>query len=203
MNLIGSGVYHSSVQLSLPLGPTDLDPTPTEFAFGGHDSPGTTGIFSLPAGAAVRRMPGLRYYTTIGAGEAIGSDWEREFTLHGRARTASPKASVASWLPVRNSSSVSLSTATPSESALVASTSSENGDGGSAVDAAADLKEDGNVDDGGLSDGTQYMSRAERRAHRIIEEMKRDPAWNGTKYRLLERSVRVFFPMRSQMPGGN
>jgi len=42
-------------------------------------------------------------------------------------------------------------------------------------------------DDGGYSDGTEYLSRPQRRAWRIIQQMKRDPNWYGTNYDLLKR----------------
>lgn len=194
LNLFGTGVYHSSVQLALPLGPIDHDPTPAEYAFGGHDSLGTTGIFSIPAGTAVQRMPGLRYYMTIDAGEAFGKDWQRAFDggADGQAssRTARPR-SAAEAPPSAESWSLTTKT-TESNRFRTYSIASD----ARSFDPLATRKgspsfdnnpEGSDDDDGGARDGTQYMTRAERRAFRIIEAMKRDPEWNGTKYRLLER----------------
>ncbi|GAA5850894.1 hypothetical protein JCM9279_006231 [Rhodotorula babjevae] len=168
LNLIGSGVYHSSVQLSLPLGPSDLDPSPLEYAFGGHDEPGLSGIFSIPAGTAASRMPGLRYYSTLDLGDAFGDDWRRAFAPGQRkderaAAAASEQGGSAGrpyggWVAVGSRSTVNLAS------------------------------DDADDDDGGASDGTGYMTRAERRAWRIIQDLKRDPEWNGTRYRLLEKN---------------
>ncbi|GAA5883947.1 hypothetical protein JCM3774_001477 [Rhodotorula dairenensis] len=206
LNWFGTGVYHSSVQLAIPLGPTDHDPAPSEFAFGGHDSPGTTGIFSIPAGTAVQRMPGLRYYTTIDAGEAFGKDWEREFqgdhaaTTESRrvhSATATPRTtartppSAGTWLTAATDANelppygtaLSASDSRSTERLALPPTSD------SRPGASPEAEDD---DDGGEGDGTQYMSRAERRAYRILQAMKRDPDWNGTKYRLLERNCNTF-----------
>ena len=169
----GSGVYHSSVQLSLPLGPSDLDPSPLEYAFGGHDEPGLSGIFSIPAGTAAARMPGLRYYTTVDCGEAFGDDWRRAFRPEQRkgeleAEAASEGAGrpYSGWAAVGSRSTVNLA----------------SGDGD-------DPFRDPDEDDGGASDGTEYMTRAERRAWRIIQDLKGDAEWNGQRYRLLEKCV--------------
>ncbi|KAG0662968.1 hypothetical protein C6P46_003056 [Rhodotorula mucilaginosa] len=200
LNLFGTGVYHSSVQLALPLGPTDHDPTPAEYAFGGHDSPGTTGIFSIPAGTAVQRMPGLRYYMTIDAGEAFGKDWERAFR-GGADGTLPPTArprSAAEAPPSAESWSIAATTtgsnpyrtdsiASDTRSSDQLSTCKDSLGSGANPDASSD-----DDDDGGARDGTQYMTRAERRAFRILEAMKRDPEWYGTKYRLLERNCNTF-----------
>lgn len=42
-------------------------------------------------------------------------------------------------------------------------------------------------DDGGRSDGTDYMTTNERRVWRVIEAMKKEDEWDGTKYDLLGR----------------
>lgn len=193
LNLFGTGVYHSSVQLALPLGPTDHEPTPAEYAFGGHDSPGTTGIFSIPAGTAVQRMPGLRYYMTIDAGEAFGKDWERAFRGgEASSRTARPR-SAAEAPPSAESWSVAGTTtgANPDRTDSITSDARSSDQLATGKDSlfseANPDRSDDDDDDGGARDGTQYMTRAERRAFRILEAMKQDPEWNGTKYRLLER----------------
>ncbi|GAA5981290.1 hypothetical protein JCM10908_004055 [Rhodotorula pacifica] len=206
LNLVGAGVYHSSVQLAIPLGPTDSDPTPAEYAFGGHDSPGTTGIFSIPAGTAVQRMPGLRYYTTVDAGEAFGKDWERAFrgnavdaASDGRRSLSSAKARS----PATPSSSESWTTTAaardserqhPYRADSLGETRSTDQFGTSkkSVSNSETASHDSGDDDGGEADGTQYMTRAQRRAYRILQEMKRDPEWNGGKYRLLERKCNTF-----------
>ncbi|TNY23182.1 hypothetical protein DMC30DRAFT_414379 [Rhodotorula diobovata] len=186
LNFIGSGVYHSSVQLSLPLGPTDLDPLPAEWAFGGHDEPGLSGVFSIPAGTAAQRMPGLRLYTTVDLGDAFGDDWRRAYGPKRRReeRRRQEDATGSSvpyggWTAVNSRSTVNLT----------------GGGGGS--DGEDPFRDPGvggedDEDDGGASDGTEYLTRAERRAYRIIQAMRKDPEWNGTRYRLLEKNCNHF-----------
>ncbi|BGP36358.1 hypothetical protein JCM10450v2_000258 [Rhodotorula kratochvilovae] len=197
LNFIGSGVYHSSVQLTLPLGPSDLDPAPAEWAFGGHDEPGLTGVFSVPAGTAAQRMPGIRHYMTVDLGEAFGDDWRRAFghkprgSESGLSRQAS-RSSVWSW--GGKSAQDGLVAGPPYGGwAAVNSRSTVNLSSGEADDPFRDppVGED-DEDDGGASDGTDYMTKAERRAFRILEEMRRDPEWNGTRYRLLEKNCNTF-----------
>ena len=79
LNTVGAGIYHSSVSVTIPLGPTDVDTWPREWAFGGHYTPGATGIFAVPEGTAAARMPGLRYYLTHDVGDAFGPDWQKVF----------------------------------------------------------------------------------------------------------------------------
>lgn len=204
LNWFGTGVYHSSVQLAIPLGPTDRDPTPSEFAFGGHDSPGSTGIFSIPAGTAAQRMPGLRYYTTVDLGEAFGKDWERAVRGGGHdSASVGPRVPPATVTP-RTAADTPPSAEAWSTNASVLGGDRPYGTALSALNARSTEQLASQVsspsddeDDGGESDGTQYMSRAERRAYRVIQEMKRDPEWNGTKYRLLERSA-CLLAFRSQ-----
>lgn len=183
LNVVGSGVYHSSVQLSLPLGPTDTQPTPSEYAFGGHDEPGATGIFSVPAGTAVKHMPGLRHYRTIEVGPAFGPDWKKAFDPSTRSSSTTPRLagsspSASSWA---TSSRDPSSTSTKGQSALPSKSQADR----SGQESLADYP--GGEDDGGNADGTYYMTPAERRADRILREMRQDPAWHGTQYRLLER----------------
>lgn len=193
LNLIGSGVYHSSVSLDppLPISPSDLDPSPQEYAFGGHDTPRVSGVFSIPAGSAAQRMPGLRFYTTVDLGEAFGDDWEREFGTRsdplsrvstasgdkGKGRAADEDETIAGpphggWMSFSRSTTALASEADERNPFrdLVGEESIED-------------------DDGGVRDGTEYLTRKQRRAWRIIEEMKNDEEWNGTRYRLLERWV--------------
>ncbi|GAA5828244.1 hypothetical protein JCM11251_002656 [Rhodosporidiobolus azoricus] len=188
LNFVGSGVYHSSVQLSIPLGPSDVDAAPYEYAFGGHDSPGVTGVFSIPAGTAAQRMPGLRYYMTVDVGTAFGADWRREFGPQGkpgergglsRVKSAS---SVASGGGTAGNGPFSRST-----TALISQAEDPFKDPTS-PDLGSPLEED----DGGASDGTEYLTKAERRAWRIIQAMKQDEEWNGTRYRLLEKNCNSF-----------
>ncbi|GAA5823379.1 hypothetical protein JCM3770_006845 [Rhodotorula araucariae] len=196
LNFFGSGVYHSSVQLTLPLGPSDLDPAPVEWAFGGHDDPGVSGIFSVPAGTAATRMPGLRSYMTLELGEAFGDDWRRVFGRESRVADDSPSRqgslSPRSW--GGKSEQDGLVAGPPYEGwAAVNSRSTVNLSGADAEDPFSDPPPDeDDEDDGGASDGTEYMSRAERRAFRIIEAMRRDSEWNGTRYRLLEKNCNTF-----------
>ncbi|GAA6040371.1 hypothetical protein JCM8097_007581 [Rhodosporidiobolus ruineniae] len=210
LNFGGCGVYHSSVQLSMPRGPTDLDPTPLECAFGGHDSQGVTGIFSIPAGTAAQRMPGLRLLQTIDAGEAFGEDWQKAFgpkrpaTTGGmlsRVSSVASEASKAAWkgkdraadqdsLPETPSST----TSSPYSAWFPFSRSTTT-----LANDAEDPFEDPDSpwspfmeDDGGVSDGTEYLTKAERRAWRIIQAMRQDEEWNGTRYRLLEKNCNSF-----------
>ncbi|BGO99161.1 hypothetical protein NBRC10513v2_000265 [Rhodotorula toruloides] len=213
LNFIGSGVYHSSVQLRIPLGPTDHSPNPTEYAYGGHDSPNVTGVFGIPAGTAAQRMPGLRYYSTLDAGTAFGEDWEKAFgrrssgesvkrgrrrrlerTRSGRTRQASEEETIAGppyggWQSVDSQSTINLveSAQAPGRIPKMGLKADEDED---EADGSADEDED--EDDGGARDGTQYITKAERRAYRILQEMKADPAWNGTRYRLLEKNCNTF-----------
>ncbi|GAA6058542.1 hypothetical protein JCM10212_006981 [Sporobolomyces blumeae] len=207
LNLVGTGVYHSSVQLTLPLGPTDSDPTPLEYAFGGHDSPNVTGVFSIPAESAPQRMPGLRHYRTIDVGTAFGPEWRK---LNGRdheakrqdndgARKLRKHASTASLLgdAQRPSQGTSVRTADDDETTLAGPRYPGLADASSSVASFETLSHspvDGQVgdDDGGVSDGIEYMTRDQRRAWRIIQELKRDPAWNGTRYDLLKRNCNSF-----------
>ena len=40
-------------------------------------------------------------------------------------------------------------------------------------------------EDGGARDETEGMTRSERKAWRIMEEMKKEEEWGGTRYQLL------------------
>ncbi|GAA5858826.1 hypothetical protein JCM8547_005003 [Rhodosporidiobolus lusitaniae] len=164
LNFCGSGVYHSSVQLSIPLGPTDLDPSPYEYAFGGHDQLGVSGIFSIPSGTSAQRMPGLRHYLEVDMGEAFGEDWDKAF------RPKQKNEGVLSRVSSR---------------ATMASVEEDP-----FKDPQGEELED--EDDGGISDGTEYLTKAERRAWRIVQAMRKDEEWNGTKYRLLEKNCNTF-----------
>ncbi|GAA6002788.1 hypothetical protein JCM10207_007681 [Rhodosporidiobolus poonsookiae] len=215
LNFAGAGVYHSSVELAIPLGPTDLAPEGKEYAFGGHDQPGVSGVFSIPAGTAASRMPGLRYYMTVDCGEAFGADWERAFRPHrrpveegmsalervssavsgftassagkGKGRAGDDDGETIAGPPYGGWMSFSRSTAT-----LNSPSSAENPFRDPATPSQGDSPLEDDEDDGGVSDGTEYLTKAERRAWRIVQEMRQDEAWNGTKYRLLERNCNTF-----------
>ncbi|GAA5972010.1 hypothetical protein JCM3765_005575 [Sporobolomyces pararoseus] len=201
LNFVGTGVYHTSVQLTIPLGPSDTNPIPQEYAFGGHNSPGTSGIFSLPAGTAPQRMPGLRYYRTIDMGNAFGDEWKKIYgsTSQGRTddseirpRTLKKQSSKSSLInkSSRFQRSEEGTVGRPYEGFLDHSssttlTTSSFGNDGDYVETSED-------DDGGKSDGTEYMTKAQRKAWRIIQELKSDPSWNGTRYDLLKRNCNSF-----------
>ncbi|KAK4705801.1 deubiquitinase DESI2, partial [Phenoliferia sp. Uapishka_3] len=215
LNTIGAGVYHSSVSLSIPLGPDDRYPTPKEYAFGGHYVENHTGIFSVPEGTAALRMPGLRYYLTFDAGECFGSDWEKVFGPKGRRGSGLERA--RSRLSVDQRGGVEPLTTSSWEKGLLSPSSSHRGpyeafassrttsqlsisesDGyysptleqsGSFEDLPQD---DWCEDDGGERDGTQYLNKYQRRAYRIIEKMREEPEWEGTKYNLLNRNCNTF-----------
>ncbi|GAA5830708.1 hypothetical protein JCM5353_004093 [Sporobolomyces roseus] len=196
LNFVGTGVYHTSVELTIPIGPTDKHPLPLEYAFGGHDSC-VTGIFSIPAGTATQRMPGLRYYRTHDMGEAFGEEWKklygsskREEARPRRLRKQSSKASLLSKTTTnRNDDEGETTTARPYEGYLDHS-SSTTSLATTFVD--SNDQDDWEDDDGGYSDGTEYLSRPQRRAWRIIQQMKRDPNWHGTNYNLLQRNCNSF-----------
>ncbi|GAA5957623.1 hypothetical protein JCM21900_000771 [Sporobolomyces salmonicolor] len=211
LNFVGTGVYHSSVQLSLPLGPSDDFPSPAEYAFGGHDSPTLTGIFSIPAGTAAQRMPGLRYYLELDAGEAFGHDWDRAFGPQSKGdatqqeprkevRRMGSKRSLFSGRNGREGEGGAGTLAGPpyggwqainSHSTATLATLASSLDG-SVEDPFTDPDPVGVDDDGGASDGTEYMTKAQRRAWSIIQQMKNEEEWRGTKYKLLERNCNTF-----------
>lgn len=128
-------------------------------------------------------MPGLRLYTTVDLGDAFGDDWRRAYGPKRRReeRRRQEDATGSSvpyggWTAVNSRSTVNLT----------------GGGGGS--DGEDPFRDPGvggedDEDDGGASDGTEYLTRAERRAYRIIQAMRKDPEWNGTRYRLLEKCV--------------
>ncbi|KAM0752888.1 DUF862-domain-containing protein [Meredithblackwellia eburnea MCA 4105] len=226
LNFVGSGVYHSSVSLAIPLGPSDTsNPTAREYAFGGHDQPGVTGIFSIPEGTAHMRMPGLKYYLTYDAGEAFGDDWNKVFGPKRRRSSSSGLALNRSWSILSSSGETGGSLTSSPRDSIVSSTRGEKSPpgstnsspylsgGASSEDAASkstthltsvdsegflvdepvnDGSEDWLDDDGGERDGTQYLTKHQRLAYRIIEGMKREPEWNGNKYLLLEKNCNSF-----------
>lgn len=187
---MGTGVYHSSVELAIPRSPLDVDsPVPLEYAFGGHDVPGATGVFSIPAGTAAARMgPSLRPYLTLDVGEAFGDDWRAAFGPKRRKkgkRVDSTSSSLRSKLQQYRS-----------EATLAGPPYGGGAEGGSPSllslttlgedEAYLDEEdEEDEWDDGGESDGTQYLTLEERRAWRIIGRMREDSVWQGTSYRLL------------------
>ncbi|KAK4057709.1 hypothetical protein OIO90_001357 [Microbotryomycetes sp. JL221] len=163
------------------------DPKPQEFAFGGHDNPRITGIFAIPAGTAPSRMPGLRYYTEIKLGKAFGSAWRKEFTKGSTLRICTTNAPSSNHdLEVRSIGSKLGSG--PSLLSLLRGTT----DDASTVN--QDIQDDvDNADsDGGVSEGITYMSRDQRRAWRLIEQMKKSDEWRGTRYQLLTRNCNTF-----------
>ncbi|GAA5899533.1 uncharacterized protein JCM6883_005252 [Sporobolomyces salmoneus] len=197
LNFCGTGVYHTSVSLTIPLGPTDTDPTPSEYAFGGHDSPGSSGIFSLPAGTTPQRMPGLRYYQTIDMGYAFGEEWEKIYgnskrstssSENSRPRTLKKRSSKSSLLEISNRSEDASGVVGRPYQGYLDETSSTTLFGVGSEGYSAEVPEE----DDGQSDGTGYMTKAQRRAWRIIQELKKDPQWDGTKYDLLKRNCNSF-----------
>lgn len=170
LNVLGSGVYHSSIQLSLPLCPSS-SPSSHEYAFGGHSSRGVTGIFALPAGTAAQRMPGLRAYLTVECGSCFGEDWERVFGPKRRRRSAAPQGE-KDWAG-RSTTALNLGEEGRSTMSLVEDPFRDPGEG------------EWEEEDGGARDETEGMTRSERKAWRIMEEMKKEEEWGGTRYQLL------------------
>lgn len=185
------GVYHTSVKLSLPLSALDVrDPQALEFAFGGHDDPRITGVFSVPAGTAAERMPGLRYYREVPVGRAFGREWDIEFGS-GRAGTARRKRDDGGRHDEETETVYGTSLAGQSRVSLV-----KHADGrarSEAPDATeVDADDDGYYSDGGLGEGIQHMSMDQRRAWRTIEDMRRSEEWRGTRYSLLSHNCNSF-----------
>lgn len=172
-------------------------PRPREYAFGGHYTPGATGIFAVPEGTAAARMPGLRYYLTHDVGIAFGPDWHKVFGRKlrrrdgGVLRTASREEKGASTGPTPVYEQFSGDAARSTTRLELEVDDPFRDPGGN--------PEDWSDDDGGERDGTQYLSALQRRAWRIIESMKTEPEWEGTKYSLLERCV-TFLPVRDARP---
>ncbi|GJN92113.1 hypothetical protein Rhopal_005143-T1 [Rhodotorula paludigena] len=130
-------------------------------------------------------MPGLRYYTTVDMGEAFGADWVRAFAPK-RRRTSTAESALS-----KQATSEAAAGQPYQGWQAVASRSTVNL-GASDLDDPFRDPDDGEEDDGGASDGTEYMTKAERRAYRIVQAMRRDPAWHGTRYRLLEKNCNSF-----------
>ncbi|KAK4055168.1 hypothetical protein OIV83_000448 [Microbotryomycetes sp. JL201] len=172
LNMVG--VYHTSVKLALPLSELDTDPQPQEFAFGGHDNPRLTGVFSVLAGTAPSRMPGLRYYTELKLGKAFGPAWRRE-PRHGTKKESDASKKPRSLAETLRSG--------PSLVSLVRGRSNSS---------ATKVDNEDESDDEGADDGTTYMSRDQRRAWRIIQDMKAAEEWRGTSYNLLRRNCNTF-----------
>lgn len=134
---------------------------PAEIAFGGHDSPGTTGIFIVPVGTTLDRMPGLKLYYEMDKVECFGLDWINAFMPKRQRNLRREKIS---------------------ESSL---SSSEN--------LIAEEEQDiDHSDDGGMSDGTEVLTMAQRRIYRLIEAMKKETEWQGCRYNLLAKNCNHF-----------
>ncbi|ORY90121.1 hypothetical protein BCR35DRAFT_299663 [Leucosporidium creatinivorum] len=197
LNLVGTGVYHSSVELAIPRSPLDVDsPAPLEYAFGGHDVPGATGVFSIPAGtAAVRMGPSLRPYLTLDVGEAFGDDWRSAFGPKRRRKSKRTDSTSSSLRPKLQQYGSEATLAGPPYGGAEGGSPSQLSLMTSVDDAFLEgdqEEEDDWNDDGGESDGTQYLTVEERRAWRILERMRIESEWHGTSYRLLGHNCNSF-----------
>lgn len=148
-------------------------------------------------------MPGLRHYLEIDYGVCFGEDWDRVFMPKRRNR----KSVRSAGGPESGSESPQgpatgegrASSGTHSYSAV--EVQYRQGSTGQDSHSSANLELDDPFrdpdpaqdfdwevdDDGGYSDGTEYMTRTERRAWRTIEKMRTDDTWRGTNYQLLGR----------------
>jgi hypothetical protein len=129
--------------------------------------------------------PSLRPYLTLDVGEAFGEDWEASFGP--RRRRKRKEESTSSSLrpkPQQYRSEATLAGPPYGGGAEGASASQLSfvtlGVGEQYLD-----EEDDESDDGVESDGTQYLTLEERRAWRILGQLREDPAWHGMSYRLL------------------
>lgn len=160
-------------------------------------------------------MPGLRYYQTVAIGDAFGEEWERTFNSKAAGEGLSRISTTASdkrkgkgraeeeegetiagppyggWLPFSRSTTT-LKNDADEEDPFSDPSNRENG------------FED---DDGGVSEGIEYLSPTQRRVWRVLESMKENEGWNGTQYKLLERYVSStllsFPPLTSFSPHRN
>lgn len=136
--------------------------------------------------------PSLRPYLILDVGEAFGEDWQAAFGPKKRQRKSrkidSPSSSLKSTLQQYGSEATlagppygggaQASFTSPSQLSLTSTTVAED-------EAYLDEEEEDDWDDGGESDGTQYLTLDERRAWRLIGLMKESPEWRGQNYRLL------------------
>jgi len=66
LNFVGAGIYHTAVAIELPVAGRNKAHLPArelEWAFGGHQQQGQTGVFTLPVGTAARRMVRIAFGT--------------------------------------------------------------------------------------------------------------------------------------------
>lgn len=111
-------------------------------------------------------MPGITFFTQVELGECFGEDWKKVFGPKGvRVRgNSGPLGGEEDF-----GSTANLNEASGSSSSLYEEESFEW------------------EDDGGVSDGTDYLTSNERRVWRVIEAMKKEEEWDGTRYDLLGR----------------
>ncbi|SCZ90473.1 BZ3500_MvSof-1268-A1-R1_Chr1-3g02012 [Microbotryum saponariae] len=204
LNTLGTGVYHSSIQLPRRDASrlNDDASNQVEIAFGGHDVPSATGVFTLAAGTAADRMPGLREYLLLDAEEAFGPDWEKEFGDPQAAieRTAIPdqqrrKASSTSLSSIKlrqtrtPSSESTLTLAGPSYAQQMSAGSTASLPPTSKRDPSSSKGKEGSNLEPNAAESTEDPLE---RAWKIVDQMRSEEEWKGTKYSLLQRNCNSF-----------
>lgn len=139
-------------------------------------------------------MPGLRYYHTVDMGHAFGPEYRKlnrnstRETTATRPRTLKKQSSKSSLLSRSSQQAQGTSgggdiVGRPYEGYLEQASTTSLG-----VASEGDyLEASDDEDDDGVKDGTEYMTKTQRRAWRIIQELRQDPTWHGPKYDLLKR----------------
>ncbi|SCV68504.1 BQ2448_625 [Microbotryum intermedium] len=208
LNKLGTGtsprVYHSSIQLPRrdASRPYHDASDHVEIAFGGHDVPTATGIFTLAAGTASERMPGLREYLLLDAGEAFGQDWEKEFgNPHAAEPTmrSSPRRTASStspsliklWQTRTPSSGSTVTLAGPSYAQQMSAGSTASLATTSKCDILPAKGEEVNLEPSSGMSKTPNEDPLER-AWKIVDQMKSEEEWRGTKYSLLQKNCNRF-----------
>lgn len=133
-------------------------------------------------------MPNVRLYMSLDMGEGFGEDWEKVFgpkTRRTREREGEVRVDLATaGLTTRQRGEGDMK---DGNGAKVGSLPYEWTLGGSSTSHLTLGHLDGEEAEFGDGDVTAFMSDSEKRAYRILEEMRRDTEWFGTAYKLLGR----------------
>jgi hypothetical protein len=140
-----------------------------------------TGVFTIPAGTAPQRMPGLRPYLLIDAGVAFGPEWERVFGPKRLKRRREGSITAGSESGERGEKHEDRATiAGPPYEYAARSTSR-------LTHPANDDGEDPFRDHGEGEVVEEDVDDYSARAWKIVESMKEEEAWWGTSYSLLSK----------------
>lgn len=128
-------------------------------------------------------MSGLREYLNVECGTCFGEEWERVFGPKRRRRSGvrregSEEKGAREWAA---RSTTALNTEAGSSRVSLGEDPFR--------DPVRDEEDEWEEEDAGARDGTEYMTRTERKAWRIIEAMKKEDEWGGTRYQLLGKYV--------------